>query len=394
MLDFKIRNRIDWFCKNKVNDFSPTISPASKNIANNEIESIYEAIAYYLKNGIKELVVQKKYMGSYCTIYLKRNLEETYFISRNGHKIDHIDLEKALESVKELHTKMMLQFPDFDTILIASELLPWKVLGGGLIEKEFIGYYDALKTQYSYLKESGLFEKMQLVKESEAFLSFCSDKNTLKSREYKSKYKAHIVRQYQALMDAKMPDLDKQGDSLQVFKSQIDTFGKEEAIHFKPFTILKVVYDSGKEYFPNSNLTYELVNDDTFLHLEFTEANTEENIKKVYDFFHKLTAEKEEGIMIKPVKNYIKGMPPCFKVRNNNYLTMIYGVNFHNDFGHYLEKRNIRKKLEQSINGWEINQQMLQIPYRNLNEENYLIKLLLLKRINDEEIEKNLDPRL
>jgi len=73
---------------------------------------------------------------------------------------------------------------------------------------------------------------------------------------------------------------------------------------------------------------------------------------------------------------------------------MIYGVNFHNDFEHYLDKRNIRKKLEQSINGWEINQKMLQIPYKNLNEENYLMKLLLLKRINDEEIEKNLDPRL
>ena len=394
MLDFKIRNRIDWFCKNKVNDFSPTISPAPKNIAHNEIESIREAIAYYLKNEVIELVIQKKYMGSYCTIYLKRNLTDTYFVSRNGHKIDHIDLEKAKESITALHEKMLAQFPDFDTILIASELLPWKILGGGLIEKEFIGYYDALKTQHSYLKESGLFEKMKSVKSSDAFLEFSSDKNTMKSKEYRSKYKPHIIRQYQALMDAKVPDLHKQEISLQVFKDQIDTFGKEGEVHFKPFTILKVVFETGKEYFPNSNLTYELVNEDAFLHLKFYENNTEENIKKVYDFFNKLTVENEEGIMIKPAKNYIKGMPPCFKVRNNNYLTMIYGVNFHNDFEHYLDKRNIRKKLEQSINGWEINQKMLQIPYKNLNEENYLMKLLLLKRINDEEIEKNLDPRL
>lgn len=393
MLDFKVRNRIDWFCKNKVNDFSPTISPAPKNTANNEIESIREAIAYYLKNNVTELVVQKKYMGSYCTIYLKRNLEETYFVSRNGHKIDHIDLEKAIESIKELHEKMVLQFPDFDTILIASELLPWKILGGGLIEKEFIGYYDALKTQHAYLKQSGLFEKMQSVKNSEAFLTFSSDKSTLKSKEYRSKYKSHIIRQYQALMDAKMSDLNKQEVSLEVFKNQIDTFGKEEPVHFKPFTILKVVFESGKEYLPNSNLTYEMVNDDAFLHLKFAD-NIEENIKEVYAFFDKLTVANEEGIMIKPVQNYIKGVPPCFKVRNNNYLTMIYGVHFHNDFDHYLEKRTIYRKLEQSINGWEINQKMLQIPYRNLNEENYLMKLLLLKRINDEEIEKNLDPRL
>jgi hypothetical protein len=50
--------------------------------------------------------------------------------------------------------------------------------------------------------------------------------------------------------------------------------------------------------------------------------------------------------------------------------------------------------LEQSINGWEINQKMLQIPYKDLDGENYLMRLLLLKRINDEEIEKTLDPRL
>lgn len=394
MIDFKIRKRIDWFCINKVNDFSPTISPAPKNNVANEIESVREAIAYYLKNGVTEMVVQKKYMGSYCTIYLKRNLEETYFISRNGHKIEHIDLEKAIASISELHQKMLVEFPDFDTILIASELLPWKVLGGGLIEKEFVGYYDALQTQNSYLASSGLLEKIQEVKESELFTAFSTDKVNLKAKEFKSKYKSHIIRQYQALMEMKLPELEKQILSLAVFKSQIDTFGKEETVHFKPFTVLKVVSESGKELIPNSNLTYALVNDDAFLHLKFTTENTEEHIKMVYTFFEKLAAENEEGIMIKPMENYIKGLSPCFKVRNNNYLTMIYGVNFHQDFDHYLDKRKIGRKLEQSINGWEINQKMLQIPYRSLNEENYLMKLLVLKRINNEEIEKNLDPRL
>lgn len=394
MIDFKIRKRIDWFCINKVNDFSPTISPAPKNKGANEIESVREAIAYYLKNGVTEMVVQKKYMGSYCTIYLKRNLEETYFISRNGHKIEHIDLKKAIASISELHQKMLVEFPDFDTILIASELLPWKVLGGGLIEKEFVGYYDALQTQNSYLASSGLLEKIQKVKESELFTAFSNDKVNLKAKEFKSKYKSHIIRQYQALMEMKLPELEKQAVSLDVFKSQIDTFGKEESVHFKPFTVLKVVSESGKEVIPNSNLTYALVNEDAFLHLKFTAENTEEHIKMVYTFFEKLAAENEEGIMIKPMENYIKDLPPCFKVRNNNYLTMIYGVNFHQDFDHYLEKRKIGRKLEQSINGWEINQKMLQIPYRSLNEENYLMKLLVLKRINNEEIEKNLDPRL
>lgn len=394
MLDYKVRNRIEWFCKNKINDFSPTISPAPKSKSKNEIESIEEAIHYYLDKGVSEFVVQKKYMGSYCTIYLKRNLEETYFISRNGFKMEHIDVEKAINSLKDLHAKMLVTFPDFETILIASELLPWKVLGAGLIEKEFTGYYDALKTNNEYLKSSGLLQKLESVKESELFTTYILDKKQLGRKEFGSKYKSHIVRQYEALASAKIPDVIKQEESLKVFKNQIDTFGDEAEIHFKPFTILKVVQQSGDELLPNSNLTYELVNTDAFLYLEINVLNKEEKLSEIYSFFEKLTEDNEEGIMIKPVQNYIKNLPPCFKVRNNNYLTMIYGVNFHQDFDHYLEKRNVKKKLEQSINGWEINQKMLQIPYKDLEEENYLMRLLLLKRINNEEIEKTLDPRL
>jgi len=394
MLDYKVRNRIEWFCQNKINDFSPTISPAPKNKEKNEIESIESAIQYYMENGVNEFVVQKKYMGSYCTIYLKRNIEETYFVSRNGHKIDHIEIEKAIDSLKDLHTKMLIDFPEFETLLIASELLPWKVLGAGLIEKEFIGYYEALQAHNSYLKDSGLIEKLSNVKKDQDFIAYVSDKKQLSRKEFAGKHKMHIIRQYDALQAVKIPDLNKQQESLNVFKNQIDTFGTEGEICFKPFTILKEGKISGEEIMLNSNLTYKMINDDPFLHLEITASNKEEKLKEMYAFFEKLTEANEEGIMIKPVQNYIKGLPPCFKVRNNNYLTMIYGVNFHQDFDYYLDKRNVKKKLEQSINGWEINQKMLQIPYKDLGEENYLMRLLLLKRINNEEIEKTLDPRL
>jgi hypothetical protein len=394
MLDIRTRSRIDWFCANKVNDFSPTISPAPKNKEKNEIESIEEAVNYFVKRGVNELVIQKKYMGSYCTIYLKKELTETYFVSRNGHKIEHIDLEEAKESIAKLHAKMCLEFPDFETILIASELLPWKVLGGGLIEKEYYAYYDAQKEHNEYLTKSNLYEKIAKVKASESYQTYHSDKITLRSKDFRAKHKAHIIRQYEALHDFKILNIDKQKESLNIFKNQIDTFGQEQKVHFKPFTILKIVYSDDAEVIPNSNLTYQLVNQDDFLHLDFTTENKAENLSKIYAFYENISNNDEEGIMIKPVQNYIKDLPPCFKVRNNNYLTMIYGINFQEDFERYLDKRNIKQKLEQSINGWEINQQMLQIPYKTIDTDNYLMKLLLLKRITDELIEKKLDPRL
>jgi hypothetical protein len=394
MLDIKTKSRIDWFCINRVNDFSPTISPAPKDKENNEIESISKAVDFFLEKGVKELVIQKKYMGSYCSIYLKKDISETYFVSRNGHKIDHINLEEAKESIANLHKKMTEQYPDFDTIMIASEFLPWKVLGSGLIEKEFYGYYEAQNTHNDYLQEHDLYEKIARVKASEAFVTYTNDKLVLKSKEFKAKHKAHIVRQYEALSAFKVLDLEQQKRSLNVFKTQIDTFGKEEPLHFKPFNILKIVFGDKNEVIPNSNLSYSVVNDDAFLHLKFTEENKTENLKEIYSFFESLTEKNEEGIMIKPLESYTKGLPPCFKIRNNNYLTMIYGINFDIDFNYYLEKRNIKQKLEQSVNGWEINQQMLQVPYYTIDEENYLMKLLVLKRINNEVIEKALDPRL
>ncbi len=394
MLDLKIKNRIDWFCKNQINDFSPTISPAPKNKERNEIESIYEAVHYFLKNGVNEIIVQKKYMGSYCSIYLKRNLDDTYFVSRNGHKIEHINLEEAKESITNLHQKMLLQFPNFETIIIASELLPWKILGSGLIEKEFYGYYDAQKTHNEYLKESNLYDKLERVKSSIEYKTYQEDGENLNSKEFHTKHKPHIIRQYEALSKIKILDLEQQQESLQIYKTQIDTFGKQEKVHFKPFNIMKIVSNDGRETIQNSNLTYEFLNEDAFLYLKFNVENESENIQKIYNFYENLTSNNEEGIMIKPEKSYIQGLVPCFKVRNYNYLTMIYGVNFHLEFDYYLYKRKIGQKMEQSKNGWEINQQMLQIPYKNIDEKNYLMKLLLLKRINDEEIEKTLDSRL
>ncbi|MDR2475290.1 MAG: hypothetical protein LBD45_05480, partial [Bacteroidales bacterium] len=117
--------RIDWFCENKVNAFSPTISPAPKSLERNEIESIYEAVRYFQENGVQEIVVQRKYMGSYCDIYLTKNLDETYFVSRNGHRINHIDLEAAKESCRALHNRF--DWNELATVIIQSELMPWSV---------------------------------------------------------------------------------------------------------------------------------------------------------------------------------------------------------------------------------------------------------------------------
>lgn len=389
----RLKNRIDWFCENKVNAFSPTISPAPKSPERKEIESIDKAIRYFYINDVKEVVVQRKYMGSYCDIYLNKNLEDTYFVSRNGHKIDHIDLESAKKACRELHSRF--NWEGLSLVIIQSELMPWSALGKGLIENEFGGYINVHQNHYEHLANTDLYKKIAEIKELEVYKQFIEDKNTLSSKDFRAKYPHHIIRQYESLSEFKVLDLDIYKQSIDIYQTQINHFGQQGNIYFKPFNILKKVFDDGTEEFVNDNLSYKDVNDDEFLHLSITnEEELNKAIEAIYVWFSTLAQNNEEGIVIKPRRAFIKGMPPAFKVRNNKYLTMIYGVNFHDQYDYYIQKRSIGRKLECSINDWMLNWELLKVPYNEINKENYFLKNLVFDRIMGEKAEAGLDKRL
>jgi hypothetical protein len=389
----RLKNRINWFCKNKVNAFSPTISPAPKAPERNEIESIDSGIRYFYANGVREIVVQRKYMGSYCDIYLHKNLEESYFVSRNGHRINHIDLRAAQESCGALHARF--DWTNLAMVIIQSELMPWSILGRDLIDNEFIGYLTVHRNHCNFLKQSSLYQKIATVKASSAYNMFHEDSTTLTSKELSAKYPSHIVRQYNSLAAFPVLDIDAYTAAIQIYEEQIKHFGQEGDICFKPFNILKKIYDDGSEQFVNDNLSYREVNNDEFLHLHIhNEEVLEQAIKRVYEWFDRLSKNMEEGIVIKPRQAFIRNSPPALKVRNNNYLTMIYGVDFQERYEHYLRKRNIKKKLECSINDWMLNWSILKVKYRDIHEENYLLKNLVFDRIMGEKIEETLDIKL
>jgi hypothetical protein len=389
----RLKNRINWFCKNKVNAFSPTISPAPKSPERNEIESIDNGVRYFFANGVQEIVVQRKYMGSYCDIYLKRNLDDTYFVSRNGHRVNHIDLKAAIESCAELHRRF--DWTHLDLVIIQSEMMPWSVLGKGLIDADFLGYLNVHKNHCNHLLQSDLYRKIAEVKESSAYKAFREDAATLSDEKLSKKYPNHIIRQYSSLAEFQMLDLDVYASAIKIYEQQIKHFGCEGDVYFKPFNILKKVYDDGTEEFINDNLSYGNVNDDEFLHLDIhDETSLEQSIRRAYEWFDILSQHMEEGIVIKPRRAFIRNLPPALKVRNNNYLTMIYGVDFNENYDIYLKKRNIKGKLDCSINDWMLNWEILKIKYRDVHEENYLLKNLVFDRIMGERIEETLDIKL
>ena len=388
-----IKKRIDWFCKNKINAFSPTISPAPKSVERNEIESLYEGILWFVLNGVKEIVIEKKYMGSYCDIYLHKRLEDTYLVSRNGYKINHLDQEQCLRALQGLHDKF--SWDGVELRIIQSELMPWSILGKGLINNEFSAYYISHEIHAEYLVQSSLYEKLQKIQQEPAYLSFVADAKVLSAKELKDKYPMHIIRQYHSIRDFKFLDLLHYQQNIQLFKRQLDIFGKEAAPFFKPFNILKEVYTDGREHFVNDNLSFQQINDDDFLHYQFADREDfEAKYPQIRAWVDQVNQSDEEGVVIKPRTAFLPGMPPAFKVRNNDYLTLVYGVDFQDRLQEQIAKRNIKGNLRCSINDWAINAKLLAIPYSELGEENYELKNLVLDRILGEEIENQLDSRL
>ena len=388
-----IKKRIDWFCKNKINAFSPTISPAPKSAERNEIESLYEGLRWFVDRGVNELLVQKKYMGSYCDIYLHKELTDSYLVSRNGYKINHLNRTQWLAALTDLHARF--SWSDTAIRIIQSELMPWSALGKGLIANEFSAYYISHQIHADYLQQSDLYTKITQIRQKPEYKAFVADAKALSSKELKDKYPNHIIRQYQSVRDMKLLDLPNYAKNISLFKKELDIFGKEAPIYFKPFNILKEIKDDGTEVFVNDNLSFQQINDDEFLHYTFAdEADFESKYPEIRAWVDKMNANEEEGVVIKPRKAFLPAMPPAFKVRNNDYLTLIYGVDFQDRLQEQINKRNIKGKLKCSINDWAINAKLLQTPYADIHEENYEFKNLVLDRILGEEIENQLDSRL
>lgn len=388
-----IKKRIDWFCKNKINAFSPTISPAPKSAERNEIESLYEGLRWFVDRGVNELLVQKKYMGSYCDIYLHKELTDSYLVSRNGYKINHLNRTQWLAALTDLHARF--SWSDTAIRIIQSELMPWSALGKGLIANEFSAYYISHQIHADYLQQSDLYTKITQIRQKPEYKAFVADAKALSSKELKDKYPNHIIRQYQSVRDMKLLDLPNYAKNISLFKKELDIFGKEAPIYFKPFNILKEIKDDGTEVFVNDNLSFQQINDDEFLHYTFAdEADFEAKYPEIRAWVDKMNANEEEGVVIKPRKAFLPAMPPAFKVRNNDYLTLIYGVDFQDRLQEQINKRNIKGKLKCSINDWAINAKLLQTSYADIHEENYEFKNLVLDRILGEEIENQLDSRL
>jgi hypothetical protein len=140
--------RMKWMAKNKVNYVSGTMSPADKK--GDVLESLQWALEYYKGKGYDEVMLQKKYMGSRCNLYIHEDLDKCYAVSRNGFLIrpDRIDLKEVFCSNR---FRYMFQkenkIHNVEYIVLDGELMPWSVLD--LLTRHTKGCLHLLKMKFT-----------------------------------------------------------------------------------------------------------------------------------------------------------------------------------------------------------------------------------------------------
>lgn len=339
---------IRYTVKNGVKFISGTMAPAPS--SSTELEPLKEAFSYYAKCGVKKVCLQPKYMGSRCQFYLFREETEdkkSFAVSRNGFIIRHVEnLDEELQWWREHYTKLF--GPEWEEVILDGELLPWSALGKSLIEREFYSYKDLVEHELSSLEKDNEFLK---------------------------------------LIIAQPFDISGRKEELKVFSETLDLYGNPDIpLDFRAFNILSI---DGEVVNEDSYDNFCMVNSDPSL---FVELDNEEHLAAAESYFQHLTVnEGMEGVVVKPFieeGDVLTRRPPEYlKVRNEKYLTLVYGYDYKRRYQKLVLQKNISGKVAISVRESKLGTEMLSADEDRRKE-------LLVQMIGELKKEQTLDPRL
>ncbi|AIQ11238.1 metallophosphoesterase [Paenibacillus durus] len=388
--------RLHYCSRHKINFISGTMSPADKNEETQELESLKRGLGYFKEQGVLQVVLQPKYMGSRCNVYLHQDPEQCFAVSRNGYKINHVDLS-------EIYGKLLAKFGGYmadreiTLLILDGELLPWKVLGEGLIDKQFKPIEKALETELSFLKDNGFEDAFRkLIADYEAS-GFEQDQYHLSKSVLSDKYGSSLYQNYKHLHDVReayMPLFDHLA-AYQTYKRQLELYAEDELMEYKPFAVLKIVYEDGHEEIPDwkTSEMYAFLSEDEALALDLSEPDC---LEKAEQYFSKLTLENGmEGIVIKP-EVWNGTTVPYMKVRNPDYLSIIYGYDykFPHKYRKLLKQKNVGPKLRTSLSEYQLGMRMLAVPFDEITAEHDAYKEIAANLLFEVAKEREIDPRL
>lgn len=394
-LDKEEMRKINYALKNGINYVSGTMSPSDKDLENNVLESLEKGLDYFKDNGVEQVILQPKFMGSRCNLYLYNDLEKTYAVSRNGFKIKHIDLENVFKKQHEKYIDYMNK-NDLQLMLLDGELLPWSVLGKGLIEESFRPLGNLVSDELSILEAYGFEEHLSRLLENDKIKEFKTDKNLMNKKDLSEKYGSRDYNTFKSLENYSHVSTSVLEEKLNVYNEQVRIFGDVDVEpYFEPFKILKMEYKNGETVHFKGDMEeeFKFLSDNDYIVIDL---KNEESYTKAKEFFETLTVERKmEGVVIKPLieKNEVL---PYMKVRNPEYLTLVYGYDYTlpEKFDKLINQKHIGKKMRTSLKEHNLAKELLETSVKNINTNNKDYMKLLANILLEVREEGNIDPRL
>ncbi|RRJ63398.1 metallophosphoesterase [Paenibacillus oralis] len=388
--------RLHYCSRHKINFISGTMSPADKDEAANELESLARGLDYFKERGVGQVVLQPKYMGSRCNVYLHKDPEQCFAVSRNGYKVNKADLSS-------IYAKLLDKFGGYmeeqgiAMLILDGELLPWKALGEGLIERQFKPIEKALETELAFLAQTGFEQAFaKLNKEYEAS-GFERDQFRMAKSDLSEKYGPSVYQNYKPMHDIReshVPLADHL-EAYATYKRQLELYAEDGAMEYKAFAVLKIVYEDGREQVPEwkTSEMYGFLSADEALSLNLSEPDC---LARAESYFAKLTLEQHmEGVVIKPEVWNGKTVP-YMKVRNPEYLSIIYGYDyrFPHKYRKLLKQKNVNQKLRTSLSEYRLGMQLLGVPFADISPDHTAYKEIAANLLFEVAQEREIDPRL
>jgi protein phosphatase len=314
----------------------PTMSPCATSDLPEYLEHPIQALNYYKKRGIDQVVCEEKHMGSRAVLVICKDLEtasKRFGIQNEGIGIcytrtgrnffNNIEIEKAfIERVNQCLTKTNF-WEKFNTewVCLDAELMPWSAKAQALIKDQYAAVAAAA---------SGALPEVEKALQ----LTFDRGiKDVLPSLE-KFRMKNNAISKY-----------------TKAYQNYCWTVENIEDFKLAPFHLLategQVHADKTNEWHMKN--IAEICQGDTKLFMEtpykIVNLNDQSSFEEAVNWWTELTKNGGEGMVVKPYDFISRGteglIQPAVKCRGSEYLRIIYGPEY--DLPENMERLKNRK---------------------------------------------------
>ena len=328
----------------------PTMSPCETSELDGYLEHPLQAFGYYKSKGVKNVVCEKKHMGSRAVIILCRTTETArgrfgitdgtrgIIYTRTGRRFFD-DLKTETELLDRLDSVLVKTgfWSDFKTdwVCLDTELMPWSEKAQGLIH-----------SQYAPTGNAGVGALSAAV---EALEKVCTRTNIASpvdgSTSGQNIDPSELLKRYRSKHD----DMER---FVTAYREYCWTVKTTDDFRIAPFHILACegrVFAQEKHIWHMETIRKYIAGiDPVFMETPYICVNTddEESAQNGVNWWLELTGSGGEGMVVKPdtfiaVQNGVL-LQPAVKCRGREYLRIIYGAE-------YLEPDHLKRLKKRSL---------------------------------------------